>query len=106
RCTTYSAKFTAWSISTGSLSGFGRNLRGEMRAFWFEYGKTRDLGTATEKQNPTTSRDPIEFSARLDHLNAKTRYFYRAAASFDADDGTVKTAYGTVGSFVTKPYPT
>jgi hypothetical protein len=102
--TTYNAKFSPWSISTVSLTGFGRNLRGEMRAFWFEYGKTRDLGTTTDKQNPSTSRDPIEFSARLDHLNAKTRYFWRAAASFD-DDGAVKTAYGTVGSFVTKPYP-
>jgi hypothetical protein len=102
--TSYSAKFTTWAISTVTLKGFGHNPDGQMRSFWFEYGKTRDLGSATEKQNPPTTADPIEFSAVLEHLNAKTRYFWRSAANVDEPDGTVKTVYGTLGSVVTKPY--
>jgi hypothetical protein len=101
---TYSASIASWSITTVSLKGFGHNSDGRMRSFWFEYGKTRDLGSETEKQNPPTSEDPILFSAVLEHLNAQTRYFWRAAANFDQSDGTVKTVYGTTGSFVTKPY--
>jgi hypothetical protein len=103
--TTYSATIASYAISTVAFKGFGHNPDGQMRSFWFEYGKTRDLGSATEKQNPATSPDPIAFSAVLEHLNAKTRYFWRAAANIDQPDGTVKTVYGTVGTFVTKPYP-
>lgn len=105
--TSFSATIFRTSVSTVNLLGYGHNRDGKMRSFWFQYGKTRDLGSETEKQNPPTTTDdaPIPFSARLLHLRAQTRYFWQAAASFDQPDGSVKTMYGTLGTFVTKPYP-
>jgi hypothetical protein len=91
-----------------TLVGFGHNRDGQMRSFWFQWGKTRDLGNDTEKQNPPTASNdaPTTFSTRLLHLKAKTRFYWRSAATIDEPGGGVKTVYGALGSFVTKPYPT
>jgi hypothetical protein len=105
---TYTATIFQNDITTINFVGYGHNRDGKMRAFWFQYGKTRDLGSETEKQNPpiTTDDAPISFEARVLHLKAKTRFFYRAVGTFDQPDGSVKTVYGAEGSFVTKRYPT
>jgi hypothetical protein len=106
--TTYSATIPINDISDVTLVGFGHNRDGQMRSFWFQYGTTRDLGSETEKQNPptTTTDAPITFTARLLHLKAKMRFYWRSVANIDQPDGSVKTVYGALGSFVTKPYPT
>lgn len=92
-------------VSSASMLGIADTSEEKVRAVWFEYGKTRDLGTATAKQAPKTvaSGAGWSFAQPLKSLDAKTRYYWRAAASLDTDGGP-RTFYGATGSFVTEGY--
>lgn len=105
---TGTANIAPQNIVTVALNGQVHNVKGEARAVWFEYGKTRDLGTATEKAEPRSYGNdrPVQFQVTLTHLKAKQRYYWRAMANVDQPDGSVKEYQGAIGSFVTKPYPT
>lgn len=101
---------TSWQASeidvgTTVLNGKVLNKTGEVRSVWFEYGRTRDLGSSTERQpakmEPTG--EPVAFSEKIRRLKAKTRYYWRAMASI-GPDGNAKTYAGAIGSFVTEPY--
>jgi hypothetical protein len=105
--TTYSASIFSGMISKVSLVGDVHNPQGDVLSFWFEYGTTRDaLDNRTPKQNPPLGKGdaPVGLEATLLHLNAKTRYFWRAAANIRQPDGSDKVLHGTIGSFVTQPY--
>jgi hypothetical protein len=104
---TYNAFISDYSVGTVDIGGYAHNVAGEVSAVWFEYGTTRDLGTATQKQAPPVRADggPVAFNVHLSHLKAKTRYYWRAVASVDGATGPTQTAYGALGSFVTNPYP-
>jgi hypothetical protein len=105
--TTNSASIAIGGVSTARLLAYVRNVSGEARSVWVEWGKTRDLGNSTEKQSPPTAANggPVSVEVRLPHLKAATRYWWRAAANIDEPSGKVTTHYGTLGSFVTNPYP-
>lgn len=106
--TTYSAVIDSHSISNLTLDGYVHNP-GNALSVWFEYGTTADFASAarTDKQSPKIPGDnsPVRFTARVLHLRAKTRYFWRAAATIEKPDGTNQVVHGVTGSFVTKPYP-
>lgn len=105
--TTNRAAIPSGSVSTVDLSALVHNPDGSVRSAWFEWGVTRDLGTATDRQAVPVRADhsPATVSVRLTHLRAGTRYWWRAAANLDTADGGVETRYGVTGSFVTNPYP-
>ena len=104
--TTYRASIPAGAITTVDLTGFARNVDGEMRSIWFEYGETRDLGAVTERTAPRIDESgaPITLTGHLSHLRAGTRWWWRTAANVEDDAGRVTTRHGTMGSFVTGPY--
>lgn len=93
------------NIVTVQLTGRVFNPKGAVRAVWFEYGKTRDLGTISEKAEPKTAFYSTPFYLNLTHLRAKQRYYWRAMAKMDNPDGSTSEYQGAIGSFVTKPYP-
>jgi hypothetical protein len=103
---TYLASTANTSVGSVSISGKVHNPSGDVRSVWFEYGQTRDLGTTTERQPPRVAGDdsPVGFDARLLHLRARTRYWWRAMANVDLGPRT-QVFEGVLGSFVTNPYP-
>ena len=103
---TYSAYIRARAVSTVDIYGIVR-AGPTVRSVWFEYGTTRDLGAATEKQPPPAGAEGTRttFNGHLVHLKAKTRYFWQAVANVDDGNGGVTTVRGALGSFVTNPYP-
>lgn len=105
---TYEAVIDLGAITSIQLYGYVRNVKGEVRSVWFEYGETRDFGDQTAKQSVPISPEggPAQFTAHLSHLRARTRYFWRAVANIEDDKGNPRVQYGSTGSFVTNPYPT
>ncbi|HMJ01568.1 MAG TPA: hypothetical protein VK506_01430 [Conexibacter sp.] len=99
---------TAIEVGSATLSGQARTSDDTVRSVWFEYGKTRDLarGTKTAAQAPKTVADdaPWSFDQPIKGLDAKTRYFWRAAANLDNGTSEGRTIYGATGSFVTEGY--
>lgn len=106
--TTYSATITQDDISNVALDGFVRNSDGAVLSSWFEYGTTEDaLDQSTPRVRPAIGAGdaPVRITADVLHLKARTRYLWRAAANIRQPDGKTEIFYGTIGSFVTKPYP-
>jgi hypothetical protein len=95
-------------VSTANLVGSARTTGGDVRAVWFEYGKTRDFaqGSKTPAKDPkiVAGDEPWAFAQGIRSLDAGRRYYWRAAANLD--DGTPggRTVYGAIGSFVTENY--
>jgi len=104
---TYNAIIPVGAISTVNLTAQVRNVAGEVRSVWFEYGTTRDLGTRTDPQpvGIVPNGSPAAVTAHLTHLRAGTRYWWRAFARVDDDRGNPRQYQGALGSFVTNPYP-
>lgn len=100
-----SSKSGMIDVSSADLYGAARTTGGAVRSVWFEYGKTRDLGKATDRLPPkvVANDDPWVFSQEIRDLDAGTRYYWRAMASVDADGGP-KTLAGATGSFATAGY--
>lgn len=92
-------------VSSVRLHGAARTTDMNARSVWFQYGTTRDLGQSTERLPPKVLADdaPWPYSQEIRGLRAKTRYYWRAMASFGSD-GDPKTLTGATGSFVTEGY--
>jgi hypothetical protein len=103
---TAKASIAIGSVSTVTLSGVARNPDGKVRSAWFEWGRTREFRNETADQELDRRGDggPVEFTARLTHLRAATRYYWRAVVNVETAGG-VKRHNGATGSFVTNGYP-
>jgi len=72
------------------------NPRSDATSYWFEYGTTNDLGTATSLKSAGSGASAQDVSASVSNLTPNTKYFFRINAQNDF--GTVN---GSILSFTT-----
>jgi hypothetical protein len=98
----------AIEVGSATLWGQAHTTDDDVRSVWFEYGKTRDLAreakTATQAPKVVAGDVAWSFGQPLKGLDAKTRYYWRAAANLDDGTNEGRTVYGATGSFVTEGY--
>src|SRR3989338_2756618 len=98
---------TAPTISTDSATDISRttaNLNGRVdpnnspSSFWFEYGETSELGSATALQAAGSGNTSLPATVSISNLRPQTKYFFRlnAQSQFGTVNGAIRN-FMTVG---------
>jgi len=94
--TTHTDAATNVSRATANLNG-RVNPNNSDTSYWFEYGETTDLGTATAFQSAGSGNNSVNASVSLSGLTPLTKYYFRLNAQNQF--GTVN---GAIVSFTTQ----
>ena len=96
---------SAPTVQTGGVSNLSTNsvtVSGTVdpnslaTTYWFEYGTSQSLGSATAFQSAGSGSDSNIYTAGLSSLMNNTTYYYRIAAQ-----NSVGTSYGSILNFTT-----
>ncbi len=81
------------------------NPNGSQSSYWFEYGKTSDLGNTTQISQDGSGTDKIDVSSMISGLDSNTTYYYRIDAynEFGIVLGSVVSFKTSVASGISAP---
>lgn len=96
---------SAPTVITGGAAGISQTSaqitgyvdpNGYQTSYWFEYGTSQSLGSATGFQSAGAGTDSLPYNATLSNLSQNTTYYYRIVAQ-----NTYGTSQGSILSFTT-----